>query len=29
MMDALLFSANPSMVDIDDAITHLDDHEKL
>ena len=29
MTDAILFSANPSMVDIDDAIRHLDDHEKL
>jgi Endonuclease NucS len=29
MTDALLFSVNPSMVDMDDARRHLDDHEKL
>ena len=28
-MDAILFSANPSMVTIDDAIRHLADHEEL
>jgi hypothetical protein len=28
-MDAILFSANPSMVDVDDAREHLDDHEEL
>lgn len=28
-MDAILFSANPSMVTVDDAIRHLADHEEL
>lgn len=28
-MDAILFSANPSMVTVDDAIRHLSTHEKL
>jgi hypothetical protein len=29
MIDAILFSANPSRVDIDDAITHLENHTEL
>lgn len=29
MTDAILFSANPKMVDIDDARRHLEDHGKL
>jgi hypothetical protein len=29
MTDAILFSANPSLVDIDDAITHLEQHTEL
>jgi len=29
MMDAILFSANPSMVDVDDARKHLGDHKEL
>ena len=29
MMDAILFSANPSMVDIDDARKHLEGHKEL
>jgi len=28
-MDAILFSANPSMVQVDDAVRHLADHEEL
>ena len=28
-MDAILFSANPSIVDVDDAREHLDDHKEL
>jgi hypothetical protein len=28
-MDAILFSANPTMVKVDDAIRHLSDHEEL
>lgn len=28
-MDAILFSAKPSMVDVDDAIRHLADHKEL
>jgi hypothetical protein len=27
--DAILFSANPSMVDVDDAIDHLEKHDEL
>jgi hypothetical protein len=29
MTDAILFSANPSMVDVDDAMRHLEDHKEL
>ena len=29
MADAILFSANPSMVDVDDARRHLEDHKEL
>ena len=29
MTDAILFSAKPSMVDVDDARKHLDDHKEL
>ena len=28
-MDAILFSANPSMVTVDDAIRHLSNHDEL